>query len=192
MSEWIELGNHPADAIRKEDVKDILGRVMMNDFLRADMQDTPKRWAKMMRELTTAEEFEFTTFEADGPQEMVIVTDIPYASICAHHLIPFFGKCHIAYIPRRKLAGLSKLPRTVKYFMRRPQVQEELTSQIADYLDFHLEPRGVAVVMKGEHLCMSLRGVQTPGTLTITSAMRGVFLDNGNNARSEFLNLIPR
>lgn len=174
-----------------ESIKKVLSSVIDNDFTRPDMIDTPKRWAKMMSELTTPKEFEFTTFDAGKNQEMVIVTDIPYASICAHHLIPFFGKCHIAYIPRKKLAGLSKLPRTVKYFMRAPQVQEELTSQIADFLEQKLDPRGVAVVMKGEHLCMSLRGVETPGTLTVTSAMRGVFLDNSNNARQEFLRLIP-
>jgi GTP cyclohydrolase I len=155
------------------------------------MEKTPQRWAAMMADLTTREAFEFTTFDSEHHREMVIVDNIPFYSLCAHHLIPFFGKCHVAYIPNNRLVGLSKIPRTVRYFMRGLQVQEKLSSEIADFLVEKLEPMGVAVVLKGEHLCMSMRGIESQGSMTTTSAMRGVFLDNENTARAEFLNLLP-
>ena len=128
-------------------------------------------------------------FEADH-DEMVLVRDIPFYSMCEHHLLPFVGKAHVAYVPGEsgKITGLSKLARLVEAYARRPQVQERLTSQVADKLVQVLEPRGALVVIEAEHQCMSMRGVQKPGTLTITSAVRGLFLSEAT--RSEALQLI--
>jgi GTP cyclohydrolase IA len=155
------------------------------------MQRTPERFLAMLQELTTPEPFEFTVFDNDGVDEMVVVQDIPFYTLCAHHVIPFFGKAHIAYIPGSKIAGLSKFARAVKYFSRGLNVQEELTKNISDFLNEKLvDPIGVGVIMRGEHLCMTMRGVQTPGTFTTTSAMTGAFRDPSELARTEFLNLI--
>lgn len=121
--------------------------------------------------------------------EMVIVRDIEFYSLCEHHLLPFFGKVHVAYIPNGKIVGLSKIPRIVDVFSRRLQVQERLTQDIADTLEKYLEPRGVAVVAEGYHLCMMMRGVQKQNSFTTTSAMHGIF-KNDFRTRDEFLNLI--
>lgn len=123
--------------------------------------------------------------------EMVIVKDIDFYSMCEHHLLPFFGKVHIAYIPNGKIVGLSKLPRIVDVFARRLQVQERMTQQIADTLDKYLAPRGVAVVIEAYHMCMMMRGVQKQNSITTTSAMHGIFADD-TRTRSEFLNLIAQ
>ena len=122
---------------------------------------------------------------------MVIVKDIDFYSLCEHHLLPFFGKCHVAYIPKKKVIGLSKIPRLVEVFARRLQVQERLTHQIAEVIDQKISPLGVAVVMEGTHLCMAMRGVEKQNSLAITSAMLGAFRDNART-RSEFLELIRR
>ena len=154
-------------------------------------ENTPQRFAQMLSDLTTRDEFSFTTFDnTEKVDEMITVRDIPFYTLCNHHVIPFFGKAHIAYIPQGKIAGLSKFARTVKYFAKGLWVQEHLTSEIADFLEDKLEPLGVAVVMEAEHLCMTMRGVQVPGAMTTTSAMRGVFLDPEKGARQEFLSLI--
>jgi GTP cyclohydrolase I len=121
--------------------------------------------------------------------EMVVVKDIDYFSLCEHHLIPFFGKAHIAYMPRRKIVGLSKIPRLVEMFSRRLQVQERLTTQIANTLDEVLQPRGVAVVMEAVHLCMIMRGVEKQNSKAVTSAMLGAFRDRPET-RAEFMELI--
>jgi GTP cyclohydrolase I len=121
--------------------------------------------------------------------EMVIVKDIDFYSLCEHHLLPFFGKCHIAYIPSDKVIGLSKIPRLVDVFSRRLQVQERLTNQIADTILDKIAPRGVAVVMEGTHLCMSMRGVEKQNSFAVTSAMHGIFRDKART-RMEFLELI--
>lgn len=123
--------------------------------------------------------------------EMVIVKDIDFYSMCEHHLLPFFGKVHIAYIPDGKIVGLSKLPRVVDVFSRRLQVQERMTQEIADVLDQYLSPRGVAVVIEAYHMCMMMRGVQKQNSITTTSAMHGVFSED-TRTRSEFLNLIAQ
>lgn len=173
-------------------VRAVLQSVTGYDFDAHHMQDTPKRFVKMMKELTTQEEFEFTVFKNEQSiDQMVVVQDIPFYTLCAHHMIPFFGKAHIAYIPGDYIAGLSKFARTVRYFMRGLTVQEDLTQNICDFLVEKLvDPLGVAVIMRGEHLCMTMRGVQTPGTLTTTSALHGVFLDPSTKAREEFLSLV--
>ncbi|MFC1496683.1 GTP cyclohydrolase I FolE, partial [Candidatus Margulisiibacteriota bacterium] len=123
-------------------------------------------------------------------EEMVMIKDIPFYSMCEHHLVPFIGKAHVVYIPTSgKVTGLSKLVRVVEVFAKRPQVQERLTSQIADTLVKKLNPRGVMVIIEAEHLCMSMRGVRKPGSVTVTSAVRGVFQKNAKT-RSEALTLI--
>lgn len=150
---------------------------------------TPYRFVKMLQELTTPEEFEFTTFENDT-DEMITVGDIPFVSLCMHHIVPFMGHAFVGYVPDKLQAGLSKLARTVKYHAASLQTQERLTNQVADSLEQKLEPKGVAVVLRGEHMCMSIRGVQTPGALTTTAAMRGVFADHARTAKAEFLTWI--
>ena len=153
------------------------------------LKDTPTRMVRMLRELTHADAFKFTTFPSTH-DEMIVVGPVQFYSLCAHHIIPFFGTAHVAYIPQGKIAGLSKLARSVRYYSRGLWTQEDLTWTIAEVIEEVLEPIGTAVVMKAEHLCMAMRGVQSPGTMTTTSIMRGVFLDPNKAARHEFLSLI--
>lgn len=156
---------------------------------------TPERVADMFGELFSGigrdpvDEIN-VVFEL-GHDEMIMVRDIPLASLCEHHLIPFVGKAHVAYIPNEKgqITGLSKLARVVDVVARRPQVQERLTTQIADAIESALEPRGVLVVVEAEHLCMTMRGVRKPGSQTVTSAVRGIFRDN-NATRAEAMGFI--
>jgi GTP cyclohydrolase I len=149
--------------------------------------DTPARFVAMLRELTTPKPIKWKTFPNDGMDEMIIVRNIPFVSLCNHHVIPFIGKADIGYVPDVSVAGLSKFARVVHHFSRALQVQERLTMQIADYLVENLQPRGVGVVMEAEHLCMTIRGVQAPGTKTYTAAMKGVFADHSRTAKMEFL-----
>lgn len=154
------------------------------DANRSGLLDTPRRVAAMYHELFAgmhedpSEHLEVTFDEAHG--EMVLVRDIPFSSLCEHHLVPFMGRAHVAYIPGRdgRITGLSKLARVVDGYARRLQVQERMTSQIADDIQRVLEPRGALVVLEAEHLCMTMRGVKKPGALTITSAVRGIFKDD--------------
>jgi GTP cyclohydrolase IA len=163
-----------------------LGADLDSDHLR----ETPRRVAKAYAELLTPRPFNATTFPNDeGYDELVIVGAIPFQSLCAHHLLPFQGKAHVAYLPGERLVGLSKLARVVELYSRRLQLQERLTTQVADWLEEHLQPRGVGVVLEAEHLCMSLRGVQTSGSNTVTSALRGAVKDDART-RQEFLSLI--
>ena len=163
-----------------------LGADLESDHLR----ETPRRVAKAYAELLTPRPFNPTTFPNDeGYDELVIVGAIPFQSLCAHHLLPFQGKAHVAYLPGERLVGLSKLARVVELYSRHLQLQERLTTQVADWLEEHLQPRGVGVVLEAEHLCMSLRGVQTAGSHTVTSALRGVVKDDART-RQEFLSLI--
>lgn len=149
--------------------------------------ETPTRFVHMLKELTTPSPIKWKKFSNDGMDEMIIVRNIPFVSLCNHHVIPFIGKADIGYVPDGYVAGLSKFARVVHHFAKALQVQERLTMQVADYLVENLEPRGVAVVMEAEHLCMTIRGVQTPGTKTYTAAMKGVFEDHTRTAKSEFL-----
>ena len=162
---------------------------------RDGLRDTPARVARMYEEVFAGlfdrpDEHLKVTFEA-GYDEMVMVKDIPLVSMCEHHLVPFMGKAHVAYIPGEdgRVTGLSKLARLVQSYAKRPQVQERLTQQVADALHQHLNPRGVLVVIEAEHLCMSMRGVKTPGTTTITSWVHGLFRDNPAT-RNEALDFI--
>lgn len=161
---------------------------------RDGLLDTPKRVDKSLRFLTSgyAEDIDAVIndalFDVDY-SEMVIVKDIDYYSLCEHHLLPFFGKCHVAYVPRTKVIGLSKIPRIVDVFARRLQVQERLTNQIAECIREKINPLGVAVVMQGTHLCMAMRGVEKQNSVAKTSAMLGLFRQDART-RSEFLDLI--
>lgn len=138
---------------------------------------TPQRVARMFAtELFNPEPFAWTTFDADT-SGLIVVRDIPFTSLCAHHFVPFSGVAHVGYIPQRAMVGLSKLARVVECFARRPQVQERLTEQIADAIAEHLQPLGVGVVLEARHLCMEIRGVKKPGATTLTSALRGALLD---------------
>ena len=142
-----------------------------------------------MREFLEPKEFNFTTFDAEGTDEMIIQTNIPFYSICEHHTAPFFGIANVAYIPAEKIVGLSKLARTVDLYANRFQNQERITSQIAEKLQKELNPRGVAVHLKAQHLCMCMRGVKKHDTWTSTSKLLGLFKDD-LNVRNEFLSLI--
>ena len=165
------------------------------DVEREGLRETPRRVARMYEELTAGlrsdpSEVLQVIFE-EGHDELVMVRDIPLASICEHHLAAFIGKAHVAYIPneRGQITGLSKLARVVDGFSKRPQVQERLTSQIADALVARLDPQGALVVIEAEHLCMTMRGVRKPGAITVTSAVRGVFRAS-LSTRMEAMNLI--
>src|SRR3982751_85549 len=153
---------------------------MGEDPTREGLRDTPKRVEKAYRFLTSGYDADIdkvlnnALFSVDY-SEMVIVKDIDFYSLCEHHLLPFFGKCHVAYIPSNKVIGLSKIPRIVDVFARRLQVQERLTHQIAEIIQEKIQPLGVAVVMEGTHLCMSMRGVQKQNSFAVTSAMHGIF-----------------
>jgi GTP cyclohydrolase IA len=161
---------------------------------REGLLDTPKRVAKMYEEvfqgLNQDPKEYFETIFGEDHEELVLVKDISFYSMCEHHLVPFFGQAHVAYIPRNgKVTGLSKLARAVEAVARRPQLQERITSTIADTIMQTLDPHGVMVVVEAEHMCMTMRGVKKPGAKTITSAARGVF-HNDPEMRSEILNLI--
>jgi GTP cyclohydrolase IA len=155
---------------------------------------TPLRVEKAMQFLTSGYHADIGTVLNDALftvdySEMVIVKDIDFYSLCEHHLLPFFGKCHVAYLPNRRVIGLSKLPRLVDVFSRRLQIQERMTNQIAETIREAIDPAGVAVVCEGTHLCMSMRGVQKQNSFAITSAMLGAFRDNART-RMEFLELL--
>ena len=180
-------------------MQDLIARVLRHlgeDPEREGLRDTPKRVEKSLRFLTSGYQADIdevinnALFSVDY-SEMVIVKDIDFYSLCEHHLLPFFGKCHIAYIPQKRVIGLSKIPRLVDVFARRLQVQERLTHQIAQVIDEKVAPLGVAVVMEGTHLCMAMRGVEKQNSFAVTSAMLGAFRENART-RSEFLELIRR
>ena len=180
-----------ADAIRQ------ILKAIGEDPERQGLIRTPERVAAMYEELFSgigrdpAQEID-VVFDAEH-DEMIMVRDIPLASLCEHHLIPFIGKAHVAYIPNSEgqITGLSKLARVVDLLSRRPQVQERLTTQIADAIEKALSPRGVLVVIEAEHLCMTMRGVRKPGSQTVTSAVRGIFRKN-EATRAEAMGLISR
>lgn len=156
------------------------------------LRDTPRRVAAAFGELLTPVPFEATTFPNEGGyDELVVVSDIAFSSLCEHHLLPFVGVAHIGYLPGERIVGLSKLPRLVEHRARRLQVQERLTGEIADWLERALCPGGVGVVLEATHMCMSLRGVRQPGALTTTSALRGRLREDPRT-RQEFLDLIGR
>jgi GTP cyclohydrolase I len=177
-------------------IRDLLKEIG-EDPSREGLERTPERVAKAFEYLTSGYGQDVNdvlngALFTEEYDEMVVVKDIDFYSLCEHHLLPFFGKCHIAYMPSRKIVGLSKMPRLVEMFSRRLQVQERLTTQIAQTINEVLQPRGVAVVMEALHMCMLMRGVEKQNSKAVTSAMLGAFRDNAGT-RAEFMELIrPR
>lgn len=178
-------------------MQDIIRRLLAElgeDPAREGLRETPRRVEKALKFLTSGYEADVgrvlngALFTVDY-NEMVIVKDIDFYSLCEHHLLPFFGKCHVAYLPKGKVIGLSKIPRLVEVFSRRLQIQERLTCQIAETIRDTIEPHGVAVVMEATHLCMAMRGVEKQNAFAVTSAMLGMFRDDART-RMEFLELI--
>lgn len=154
-----------------------------------ELRDTPRRVAAALEELLERRPFSFTTFANEqGYDELVLVRDISFHSLCRHHLLPFSGVAHVAYLPAERIVGLSKLARAVEFIARGLQVQEQLTSEVADLLERRLAPNGVGVVLEAEHSCMSVRGVRRPGAVTVTSAVRGLLRDDART-RAEFFAL---
>jgi GTP cyclohydrolase I len=192
LTEEVLLKEPKAESIA-EAMRRILALVEENPE-REGLRGTPERFEKALRHLTSGYQQDVkkvlngALFEVPY-DEMVIVKDIELFSLCEHHLLPFFGICHVAYLPNKRVVGLSKIPRLVNMFARRLQVQERLTNQVAEALMEHLEPRGVGVVVEARHLCMAMRGVEKQHSQTVTSAMLGEFREN-MRAREEFLHLI--
>ncbi|MCU1601108.1 MAG: folE [Frankiales bacterium] len=168
------------------DLLTALGQDPDSEHLRA----TPDRVARAFAEQLVPQPFAPTTFPNDeGYNELVLVRDIPFHSLCEHHLLPFVGTAHVAYLPKDRIVGLSKLARVVDHYSRALQVQERMTQQVADWLQRELDPRGVGVVLEAEHMCMRLRGARVTGTHTVTSALHGIVRDDPRT-RSEFLDLV--
>lgn len=200
------------DIARARAIVDLEGELLVNNVMaatramlvaigedpnREGLQKTPYRVAKAwLTELFTGyfedPEDYMTQFGAEGYDELIAITAIPFVSHCEHHVMPFTGTVDVGYIPNGRIVGLSKIPRLVNTYARRLQVQERLTSEIADAMELYLEPRGTIVVVKAIHSCMAMRGVKAVGSETVTSAVRGVFLDPSRGARAEFLELTRR
>jgi GTP cyclohydrolase I len=178
------------DAVQQA-ARDLL-RALGADVDADALEETPRRVADAYAELLTPRPFRATAFSNDeGYDELIVARSIPFHSLCMHHLLPFQGVAHVGYLPGERIIGLSKLGRVVEFFSRDLQIQERLTTQVADWLERELEPKGVGVVLEAEHMCMSLRGVQKLGSQTVTSALRGLVRDDVRT-RQEFLALTKR
>jgi len=175
-----------------ETAEDNVTRILQSigeDVNREGLKETPKRYIKFLKEFINPPEFNFTTFENENYDEMIIQKNIPFYSFCEHHIAPFFGVGTIAYIPNKKIVGLSKLARTLEYFSRRLQNQERITTQVAEFIQNELDPKGVAVSLSAQHLCMEMRGVKKHNTTTTTNKLLGVFKEIPE-VRNEFLGMI--
>ncbi len=157
---------------------------------REGLKDTPKRYIKALTEILTPQPFTFTTFDAQGYDQMIIEKGLEFHTLCEHHLLPFFGTVTIAYIPDKKIVGISKLARTVETFSKRLNTQEYFTNNIANFIEENLKPKGVAVLVEGRHMCKEMRGIKKRGNM-ITSCLKGVFLED-IKVKEEFLNLIQK
>jgi GTP cyclohydrolase I len=175
-------------ALTNEAVQSII-RAFDSDPENPDLLETPHRYIKFINEFRSLPEVKYTTFDGEGYNEMIIQSDIPFYSICEHHLIPFFGQGTIAYIPDKEIVGLSKLARTLEFASRRLQNQERITMQVASKLTEVLNPKGVAVTLKARHMCMEMRGIRKLGTMTTTSHLTG-FFKTRPETRAEYLDLI--
>src|SRR5262245_105201 len=188
----LETGRAPVDRARARRAARELLVALGADVDSEGLLETPRRVADAYAELLTPRPFRATTFRNDdGYDELIIARSIPFHSLCMHHLLPFHGTAHVGYLPGERILGLSKLGRVVEYFSRDLQIQERLTTQVADWLEEELGPKGVGVVLEAEHTCMSLRGVQKLGAKTVTSAMRGILREDPRT-RQEFLSLTAR
>lgn len=178
------------DEARLDQLEELMCQALdlVDDSSREGLQDTPRRWAKMFNELTSGHEFSMTTFKNEGTDEMVVEVGIPFYSLCEHHLAPFFGTAVVAYIPDKRIVGISKLCRTVDHFARSLQVQERMTMQVANKLQEALKPRGVAVMLRARHMCQEMRGVRKSGVETVTTCLKGVFLKQPAT-RQEFMDI---
>ncbi len=185
-ADWLDL-KAIQDAVRQ------IIKAVGDDPRREGLAETPLRIAEMYREIFAGIQAdpvaELTVGFEEGHQEMVVLKDIPFYSMCEHHLLPFFGTVAVGYLPNGRLVGISKLARVVEIFAKRPQLQERMTSQIADTIASALQPQGVAVVVRAEHLCITMRGIKKPGAQMVTSAVRGCFESN-QGTRAEFLALL--
>ena len=190
--EWLVFPWEKQENETTETVEDNVTRLLQyfgEDVKREGLLETPKRFVKFFTEFLNPPKWECTTFEGEGYDEMIIQTNIPFHSLCEHHIAPFFGTGTIAYVPNKKIVGLSKLARTLETFARRLQNQERITMQVADFLWKELEPQGVAVQLTAKHLCMEMRGVKKHNTHTTTTKLLGCFKTEPS-ARNEFLNAI--
>ena len=187
--DWV---NFPFEKNTEADHQDLIFRLLQvigENPKREGLLDTPRRYIDAFNEFLSPPEFNMTTFDVENTDEMIVQLDIPFYSFCEHHLLPFFGKGYVAYVPDKKIVGLSKLARTLETFSRRLQNQERITNQVAEHLQSNLQAKGVAVVLKARHMCMEMRGVKTSDTHTITSKLLGSFRSD-ERTRAEFLNLI--
>lgn len=191
-----KVPSHQIDSEKIEQAVRMILEAIGEDPTREGLVDTPKRVARMYAELFSGMHVDpgqyFDVIFGEKHEELVLVRDIPLFSMCEHHLVPFFGKAHVAYIPKEgRVTGLSKLARAVEAVARRPQLQERITSTVADTIMEKLKPHGVVVVIEAEHMCMTMRGVKKPGSITVTSAVRGCF-EKDSAARAEVFSLINR
>lgn len=191
---WLVFPWETKEQDTNETVEDNVTRLLQyfgEDVNREGLRETPKRFVKFFREFLNPPQWNCTSFEGEGYDEMIVQTGIPFHSLCEHHIAPFFGTGTIAYIPNKRIVGLSKLARTLETFARRLQNQERITTQVAEFLWNELEPKGVAVQLTAKHMCMEMRGVKKHDTHTTTTKLLGVFKDD-QNVRNEFLNSIKK
>lgn len=192
QGEWLVFPWEAKEGDSQETVEDNVKRLLQyfgEDVNREGLKETPKRFVKFFTEFLNPPKWNCTTFEGEGYDEMIVQTNIPFHSLCEHHIAPFFGTGTIAYIPNKRIVGLSKLARTLETYSRRLQNQERITIQVAEFLWKELEPRGVAVQITAKHMCMEMRGVKKHDTHTTTTKLLGVFKEDAS-ARNEFLNAI--
>tara|TARA_R110000744_G_scaffold346473_2_gene451959 strand:- start:646 stop:1494 length:849 start_codon:yes stop_codon:yes gene_type:complete len=192
QGEWLVFPWEAKEGDTEETVEDNVTRLLQyfgEDVNREGLQETPKRFVKFFKEFLNPPEWNCTSFEGEGYDEMIVQTNIPFHSLCEHHIAPFFGTGTIAYIPNKRIVGLSKLARTLETYARRLQNQERITTQVAEFIWNELDPKGVAVQLTAKHMCMEMRGVKKHDTWTTTTKLMGHFKED-SNARNEFLNSI--